>query len=109
MRTTDELCAALDATGMPWANQQWWPERPPALPYMLLCVEGFREGYADNRTSYACTRYRVELYEHGRDYEAEASVSQALDDAGFAWRRTAGAQIDQTDVTMACWTTSARD
>ena len=105
----DELCAALDATGLPWAQDTWWPEAPPPLPYLLLCAEGFEASYADNRTIACATTYRVELYSHGRDYGSERLVGEALGAAGFAWDRRDVGVIDQTDVRETCWVTSAFD
>lgn len=101
MRTLEDLCGALDASGLPWANGQWWPQEPPPLPYALLCGDGATSFFADGRTYCSSERYRIELYSHGRSYECEAAVRDALDDAGFPWDAAPGVPVDQTDVTVA--------
>lgn len=101
MRALEDLCAALDSSGLQWANGQWWPEEPPALPYALLVPDGSAAFYADGRTYSASEAYRIEIYSHGRSYEAEAAVEAALDGAGIAWSLSPGVPVDQTDVTMA--------
>lgn len=102
MKTVDELCRALDASRLPWANGQWWPATPPPLPYALLCAEGSSTFWADGLGRLVAERYRIEIYSHGRSYEAEEAVRSALSAEGIASSSDPGVPVDQTDVTMAC-------
>ncbi len=109
MITLEGLAAALDASGVPWANGTWWPQEPPPLPYALLVADSVTTFHADNVTyMVACEGARVELYSHGRDYESEAAVASALDSAGVAWTLSPGVQVDETDVTMASFAVASR-
>ena len=98
MATREQLEAALTASGLPWCCETWWPEQPPAPPYAVLCAAAGGATHGDNATLARRTRYRCELYSHGRDWDAEARLTAALDAAGLAWTPAPVGVIDETDV-----------
>lgn len=93
MSTRRDLFAAIDAAGLPWCNETWEPETPPALPYVVVCAQADLSAHADNRTARA-TSYRLELYSHGRDYATEEALTDAMDAAGIPWGVQAGGILD---------------
>lgn len=97
-RTKESLGAAIAAAGLPFANETWWPDKPPPLPYALLCCEGVSTRQHDNLNGFRATRYRVEVYSHGRDEALEAALGLALTDAGLPYGMRPVGIIDQTDV-----------
>ena len=97
-RTKDELFGALAASGVAYCNETWWPQKPPELPYAVVCCEGVTTRQADNRNAIRTTRYRIEIYSRGRDYATERAVSSAMDDAGITYGMRPVGVIDQTNV-----------
>lgn len=98
MATRLELEAALTASGLPWCCETWWPTKPPAPPYVVLCASGGSASHGDNATLSRRTRYRLELYSHGRSFEAEAQLAAALDAARLPWTPNPIGVVDETDV-----------
>lgn len=97
-RTKDALFGAVASVGLPYASETWWPQKPPALPYVLVCAEGISCRHADNLTTMRLTRYRLELYSHGRDRAIESAVESALTAAGLPYSMRPIGVIDQTNV-----------
>ena len=102
--TKDDLFCALASTGLPYAAETWWPDKPPPLPYVLACAQDARASHADNRNLVRTTTYRLELYCHGRDRAAEEALAGALDSAGLAYGVAFGGLVDGTDVYMTALT-----
>ena len=105
-RTKDELFGALLASGLPYCNETWWPKKPPDLPYLVACAEGVSTRHADNLNVLRTTRYRIELYTHGRDYDVEEAVEAAFDGAGLPYSMRVVGVVDQTDVYEIQFTTT---
>ena len=105
-RTRNELFGALAASGLPYANETWWPQKPPNLPYVLVACEGVSTRQADNRNVMRTTRYRLELYSRGRDYDSESVIADALDGAGISFGMRPIGVIDQTDIYEMQFTTT---
>ena len=97
-RTKDQLGDVFVALGIPCANETWWPDTPPQLPYVILCCEGVSTTQLDNINRLRLTRYRLEVYTHGRNEELEHDIEQALTEYGFTYGMRPVGIIDQTDV-----------
>ena len=77
--TLDALCKALDALGVPWANQRFSDGDEPQPPFICL-VAGFSgAAYADNAVWRDWMEYDVALYTRNRDYATERKIGDALD------------------------------
>jgi hypothetical protein len=87
--------------GLPYAADTWWPETPPALPYVLVVAGDRDEVHADNGPWARFTSYAVELYTHGRDDALEDALADALAAAGVARSWGACGVVDETDVHVA--------
>lgn len=102
--TKAELFAALDDAGMPWCNEDWEPQVPPPLPYVVACWQSGGQLHADNLTHGRRTVYRLEVYSRGRAYEVEDAVTGALTAHGLPWSfQTAGpvgGGVFQTSITV---------
>lgn len=97
-RTKELIGNVLASLGVPCANETWWPDKPPALPYVILCCEGISTRQSDNLNHSRVTRYRLELYTHGRDEALESAMETAFTHCGLSYGMRPVGIIDQTDV-----------
>lgn len=86
--TTNDLLAALDECGLPFAMGGWAEGGAPALPYVAMMPGESRQAHADNRTWATSTTWDVELYtDLRRDTATEHRLEAALDAHGLAWSK----------------------
>ncbi len=74
----DELLDAINATGIPWAEDQWFP-RPPNDDYIVVSLEG--DGATldgDDLHQERAATGTVDLYLHTPNRAKEALVEAAL-------------------------------
>ena len=91
MATYDDLCAAVESCGLPFARIQFDPYDPdgiPDAPFCILMPLTTRNRMGSNAVVAHFYPYDVELYTDGSDMELEKRVQSALEGAGFAWQRS---------------------
>ena len=107
MTSLEELCAAVDGTGIPWANTSF-EGGEPSPPFIVL-VPGYTDtAYADNAAWYRWMPYDVALYVRDRDIDAEARVEEALDAIGAAWEK-AVTRIDGEHLVETAYTVNVQE
>lgn len=84
--TLEELKAALDKSGIPFAYHHWETEhRPPYGVYLYVYDTQF---YADGVLYFSTGHYQVELYTRKKDLMAEAAVESALKVTGVTFEKS---------------------
>lgn len=74
----EDLLAALTETGIPWAEDQWFP-RPPETDYIVVSLEGNGDIMnGDDLHQEEAVTGSVDLYMHKPDKAKEALVKSAL-------------------------------
>ena len=105
--TFDDVCAAIDALGMPWANTKF--EEGGIEPPFILLVGGDEAGaYADDLNWPSEMNYTIYLVTDNRDYTREKSVKAMLAGLGIAYSFGV-ASYDDENVVQAYFQFSVED
>lgn len=91
MATYDDLCAAVEACGLPFARIQFDPDDPegiPEPPFAILMPRPTRNKMGSNRVVMRFDQYDVELYTLGSDMGLEDRLDASLAAHGFACQRS---------------------
>lgn len=85
MTTIDELCAAIESVGLPWAQMSFERGEDVQPPFIVLIPTTGNTSGANDLVWINSAEYDVELYTQRRDYLLEADVAAALESAGCFW------------------------
>lgn len=82
-----DLLAVLSDVGLPYAQVQFYPERVPRLPYVIVDPGSTRNVFADGTVRKSLVPYQLLLYCERRDVPLEKRLQDALTEARIPWER----------------------
>ena len=85
--TFRDVAELIDGIGYPSAYYQFDEDTAKAPPFICFFYEGDNDVKADNSNYQKIERLIVELYTDDKDFEAEAAVEAALNNAGLVYSR----------------------
>lgn len=77
----------MDSLGLPYAQIQFYPERVPKLPYVIVDPMSTRNVFSDGVVRKLLVPYQIMLYTERRDVPLEQRVQAALTEARIPWER----------------------
>lgn len=96
------LLAALETTGIPFAVDAW--VKAPGKTYGVVSVGGDQSTFwADDGCIWRAANVTVDLWCHDGDEQAAVSVTRALMEADFRWRRTDREYLSDPSCTHTTW------
>ena len=105
--TIDDVCTALDALGIPWANTKF-KEGGTEPPFIILAATEESEVFADDLNWQGEMGYTIYLVTEDREYALEKRVKAMLSDLEIAYSFGVG-QFDDEDVIQAYFQFSVED
>lgn len=104
-----DLLALLDGLGLPYAQVQFYPEKVPKLPYVIVWPLPTDSVYADGKVHKLLVPYQLLLYTARRDMGLEKRLQGALDEANIPWDRSHGQDDEGHAVVVTYETTVTED
>lgn len=87
MITIDELCAAIDSLGIPWAQVDFERGEDVEPPFIVLMPSAGATVKANDGNWVQTVEYEIELYTERRNYNLEAAIATALETAETDWEQ----------------------
>lgn len=106
MITIEDVGAALDGLGLPWANTKFKERVEP--PFLLLVASNRDAVFADGLNWPSDTNYTLYLVSENRDYANERIVEGMFEGLGIPYRMDFDT-IDDDDIVQAYFTFSVED
>jgi len=82
-----DIASMIDGIGYPFSYYQFTEDTAQSPPFICFFYEGDNDVIADNSNYQKIERLILELYTNEKDFEAEATVEKALNDAGLVYSR----------------------
>lgn len=82
-----DLLAVAESLGLPCAQIQFYPEKIPKLPYVIVYPMSTDNVYADDAVREMLVPYQIMLYTERRDIPLEKRMQSALNEARIPWSR----------------------
>lgn len=98
-----EIAEMIEAVGLPWAYYQFKDDTKQAPPFVVYYYPDSDDFFADDKNYQKIRDLIIELYTDEKDFALEATVENALMDAGLTYTRDE-AYIDTERMHMVTFT-----